>query len=116
MAREISGINISSWVLPPIVFLLAAVSLYFDAEMCTVPGHGVAIGATMLQFLAPWQAHFNGACSLTNVGVTTRWDLPLVVAYSIWLPFPVSWSIRRRARPAVDAGCGFSRWLLRLKW
>lgn len=59
---------------------------------------------SLTQLAAAWQAAAGAPCSPAALRVTLAWDCAFVLAYTLWLAYPMAWALRRLVARAVPRG------------
>ena len=113
--RKLQVMRFLGSLLVALMVLLAIGRGMIVSRLCPT-NSGVSLWTFFIEQLAPWHGYLRGACSYDNVQLMWRWDLILLVAYCLWLPHPVTWSIRRQARRAIVDGTTLPSWIANAKW
>ncbi len=94
------------WVLPVVVALLVAATALAGRGACVLDGAPGWMRAmlSLPQLAAAWQAAPDAPCSPAALRETLAWDGAFVLAYTLWLPYPMAWALRRLVARAVPRG------------
>ncbi|AVT10050.1 T6SS phospholipase effector Tle1-like catalytic domain-containing protein [Paracidovorax avenae] len=94
------------WALPVVVALLLAATTLAGRGACVLDGAPGWMRAmpSLTQLAAAWKAAAGAPCSPAALRETLAWDCAFVLAYTLWLPYPMAWALRRLVARAVPRG------------
>lgn len=106
------------WILTLIVMLLGWKAAQASALVCTfqnTPSWASTL-PTLFQLVAPWHAELGAKCSVAKLHVAMAWDWYFLAAYFFWMPYPITWALRRLAARAIPLGLGLTVLQKNVQW
>lgn len=108
------------WILTLIVILLGWQAAQASALVCTfdnTPSWASTL-PTLFQLMAQWHTELGAKCYVAELRRAMAWDWCFLAAYFLWMPYPITWAVRRLAARAIPLGTGLTvlqknvRWLM----
>lgn len=117
LPREAPLLRYLGWLLALAVVLLGVKAAMASAAACVSGSQGAPLPlSNFFQLLSPWHEQLGMQCGRDAVMQALQWEWYLLAAYFLWLPYPVTWALRRLAVGGISRGEVLAPWLANAQW
>ncbi len=116
LPRKTPLLRYLGWFLTLALIVFGLKSTLATGAACISVDGGRTVVGSLFQLFAPWHSELKIQCSAPSVLAALRWDWWFILVYFLWMPYPISWALRRHATRGIEDGRVLSLWLAEAQW